>query len=121
MRRAWAILLLLAFGCLGSGALRYVHELAHAAEHAHDADATHADAADGPEHHPDPDHDHAPLGDPENCFTHAQLKLPMLQDGYVPRLACLGLTEVLPGDPPAPTVRSRRPVLELNSRAPPAC
>lgn len=120
MRRAWSILLLLAFAALGSGALRYLHELAHAAEHAHAVE--HADTDGGAsEHHPDPDHDHAPLGDPEDCFTHAQLKLPMLPDGYAPRLACLGLTGVLPGNLPTPTVRSRRPVLELNSRAPPAC
>ena len=121
MRRVWGILLLLAFASLGSGALRYVHELAHAAEHAH---AAHIDdaAAEGSEHHPAPDHpDHAPLGDPEDCFTHAQLKLPMLQDAYVPRPACLGLSAALPSIPPAPTFRPRQPMLELDSRAPPAC
>ena len=118
-----SILLLLAFGSLGSGALRYLHELEHAAAHARAAGAGEgAHAAAEPAHEGDHehDHDHSPLGDRDGCFTHAQLKLPMIQGGSVPPLACLGLFVAFVSTFPEPAIRSRRPVLRLDCRAPPA-
>ena len=99
---------------LGSGALRFVHELSHAAADAH----VHAGPGD---HDADPDHHplHLPVHDPADCFTHAQLNLPMLQAGYVPLLVCLGLFVAFLTSMPVP-VRSRRPVLRLDCRGPPA-
>ena len=122
---------MIAFAALGSGALRYVHELAHAAEDAHRLAAhEHHDAGDeaghedddepGSSHNPHPGHEHSPLGDPADCFVHAKLNLPMLQGGYVPLLVCLGLYVAFLTSLPVPAVRSRRPSLRLNSRAPPA-
>ena len=124
----------MAFAALGSGALRYVHELAHVAEdarrlaaHAHHDDDeggheghdAHAAAVPGApdDHH---QHDHSPLGDPADCFVHAKLNLPMLQGGYVPLLVCLGLYVAFLTSLPAPAIRSRRPSLLLDSRGPPA-
>jgi hypothetical protein len=57
--------------------------------------------------------------DESNCFTHAQLKLPMLGSGYVPVLVCIGVFVAFLTLLPTP-VRSRRPILLLDSRGPPA-
>ena len=97
---------------LGSGALRFLHELSHsAAEHVHTGSTDHD--AD-----PDPHPSHPPVHDPADCFTHAQLNLPMMQSGYVPLLVCLGLFVAFLTSMPAP-VMSRRPVLLLDCRGPP--
>jgi hypothetical protein len=97
-----AILLLLAVAAVGSGALRYAHELEHASHDAHHDE-------DSP----------APPHDESNCFTHAQLKLPMLGAGHVPVLVCIGIFVAFLTLLHAP-VRSRRPFLLLDSRGPPA-
>lgn len=127
----------MAFAALGSGALRHVHELAHAAEdarrpathghhdgdgHEHEGDAPHAHAHVPARGSPDDGHrrhDHSPLGDAADCLVHAQLNLPMLQGGHAPLLACLGLFVAFLTCLPAPAIRSRRPLLRLDSRGPP--
>ena len=138
MRRLPSILLLLSVTALGTGGLKYVHELEHRAadaaraedghrhglvhDHAHgrgDAGA-HGDERD---EHGDPvpeEPGHHPGHDPANCFVHAQLNLPLHDAGYVPALLCVGAS--VPSVPvhPAPAVRSRRPTLLLDSRGPPA-
>ena len=106
MRRLPALLLVLTVAALGSGALRYVHELEHAARDAH-----HHDAPDAPE---TPAHE----DDSGNCFVHAKLNLPMLGGGYVPALVCVG-TFVAFVMSPAVRILCRRPVLKLDSRGPP--
>ena len=105
MRRLPALVLMLAVAALGSGALRYVHELEHVARGAH-------------HHHEEPaspPHDH---DDDSNCFVHAKLNLPMLSGGYVAVLVCVG-TFVAIVTSPADLVLCRRPVLLLESRGPP--
>ena len=122
LRRFSSILLILAVAAVGSGVLRFAHEFAYAGAHAHahahaDAGTAEHDHAEGhaPAHAPV----HAPVHNPADCFTHAQLNLPMLQAGYVPLLVCLGLfVAFLTAMPVA--VRSRRPVLRLACRGPPA-
>src|SRR5687768_15998863 len=106
MRRFSAILLLLSVAALGSGALRYVHERAHAAADAH----YHCDDGAGSEHDGPV---HAPLHDESNCFLHAMLKLPMLGAGHVPVLVFVGLFIAFLTSMPAP-VLCRRPVLLLD-------
>jgi hypothetical protein len=104
LQRLIGIILLLAVAAVGSGALRYVHELDHAAR---DARAAHAGE-------PKPTVPH----DESNCFVHAQLNLPMLQTGYVAVLVCLGVFVTFLTLLSTP-VRSRRPVVRLDSRGPP--
>ena len=99
-RRLAAIVLLVAIALLGSGALEYLHNLAHAYE----------DAAVGlpqPQHHDD-----------TNCAIHAQLHLPMLRGGHVPLLVFLGLFVAFLTQLPL-TIESRRIPLRLNCRGPP--
>jgi len=74
-----AILLVLAFLALGSGAAEHGHNLAHARE----------DAAAAAEHgHPEP---HPPVHDDHNCAVHAQLNGPLLAGHVVPALVAAGL------------------------------
>ena len=105
LKRFSAILLVCAVAALGSGALRYAHEMAHASQDAH------RDAA-GHDSHPTAPHDES------NCFTHAQLKLPMLGAAHVPMLVCIGVFVAFLMLLPTP-VRLRRPILQLDSRGPP--
>ena len=111
MRRFPAILLLIAVATLGSGALRYAHEMAHAAGH---LTAPHEE--DGHDHNEAPPH--APLHDESNCFVHAMLKLPMLGAGHVPVLVLIGTFVAFLTSLPV-AVRCCRPVLRLDSRGPP--
>jgi hypothetical protein len=104
VRRFTAILLLIAFAGLGSGALRYLHERAHA-----DDDVCTARSGE-----PKPAIPH----DENNCVTCFQLNLPMLQTGYVVVLACLGIFGILV-IPAPPTVHSSRRLIRLDSRGPP--
>jgi len=142
LRRLPAILLLFSVATLGSGALRYVHELDHIAAHSrasaagadghghgHARDDQHHSDRPGHEHHaPEgepaddaPDHHHHdPAHGPAGCFIHSQLNLPLHDAGYVPVLVCVGRFVPAPGALPAPAVRSRRPGLLLDSRGPPA-
>jgi hypothetical protein len=93
------MVLVVAVFALGSGALRYVHELDHLAR----------------EHDEHDEHHHEDTGD---CFVHAQLNLPMLSGGWTPPVVCIGLlTAFLPFLTAA--VLSRRPLLLLDSRGPP--
>ncbi len=105
MRRVPAILLLLAIVALGSGPLRYVHELDHADRHSH----AHEPGGE-PEHH----------DDPAKCFVHAQLTLPMLVAGPAPLLVLAGLLIAVlalsPGRAP-----SCRLILAAHPRGPPIC
>ena len=77
MRRLAASIFVVAFAALGSGLLLHVHNVAHAAEHAHLAGDGH-------------DHQHAPL-DTSGCDLHGKLTLPMLSAGFTPVLIALGL------------------------------
>lgn len=111
MRRAPSILLLLAFFALGTGSLEYLHNLDHRHEDARLAAA--AQQAGLPVHP-------APLHNDTNCETHAQLHMPGLATGWVPLLVFLGLfvgfLTLLKTEPV-----SRRPILCLDCRGPPAC
>ena len=111
MRRFPAILLLIAVATLGSGALRYAHEMAHADAHLADA---HGHSGHGHGEAPS----HAPAHDESNCFVHAMLKLPMLGAGHVPVLVLIGTFVAFLTSLPV-AVRCRRPVLLLDSRGPP--
>lgn len=124
MRRFPAILLLFVVTTVGSGAARYVHEIAHA--HATRAEVTHGHLRghghhNGHDHHaPAPGDEPAPAPhDESNCRIHALLKLPMLGSGFVPILVCLGVFVAYLTMLPV-AVRSRRPLLRLDSRGPPA-
>ena len=133
LRRVPPILLLLSVAAFGSGGLRYAHELEHLAAHEHppkahvhehDLDEGH-DAHVRDDHGPAEDHGHrhrddAPSHDPADCFIHSQLNLPLHDAGYVPVLVCVGRFVPFPDLPPVPAIRSRRPVLPLDSRGPPA-
>ena len=105
MRRLPALVLMLAVAALGSGALRYVHELEHAARGAQ-------------HHHEEPANPPHGDGEDTNCFLHAKLNLPMLSGGYVAVLVCVGMFVAF-FTSPAALVLCRRPVLLLDSRGPP--
>ena len=121
MRRFPAILLLTAVATLGSGALRYAHEMAHAAGHftaTHDEEGHGRGHGHSHSHSHDDGPSHAPLHDESNCFVHAMLKLPMLGAGHVPVLVLIGTFVAFLTSLPV-AVRCRRPVLLLDSRGPP--
>ena len=102
-RRLSAIVLLASLALLSSGAMEYWHNLAHAYE-----DAATAGSSE-PRHH-----------DETNCPLHAQLHLPMLGPGSVPLLVFLGLFVAFLTQLPR-TIESRRALLRLDCRGPPAC
>ena len=106
MRRLPALVLLLAVAALGSGALRYVHEMEHAARGAHH------------QHEEPANPSHGDTDGNANCFLHAKLNLPMLGGGYVAVLICVGMFVAFLTSPAVP-VLCRRPVLLLDSRGPP--
>ena len=82
MQRIAAILLVLCYAALGSGALERWHNQQHAVE---DAGVTAAAREAGLPL------DHLPLHDESNCRFHAQLHLSGLAVGWTPLLICLGL------------------------------
>jgi hypothetical protein len=82
MRRVPAILLLLCFLGLGTGAMEYFHEQEHAREDARLDAIAKAAGVPVPAHH---EHDDS------NCPVHAQLHLPLISIGWIPILVCLGL------------------------------
>lgn len=107
VRRFSASILILAFAALGSGVLLHMHNAAHAAEHAHVADA----AGDA--------HEHAPI-DARTCDLHGKLTLPMLPAGFTPVLIALGLfvaflTQL------TPAWNSAFAHVRLDCRGPPVC
>lgn len=82
MQRFAAILLLLCYAALGTGAAEYWHNAEHAAEDAALIQA--AKDAGIPL-------DHVPLHDESNCPVHAQLHICCMAVGWTPLLICLGL------------------------------
>ena len=81
LKRFAAILLLMGFLGLGSGALQYLHDPQHAADDARfDAMAKAAGL-------PPIQHQH----DESNCEFCAQLHIPLMLAGWTPILICLGL------------------------------
>jgi hypothetical protein len=111
VKRFCAILLLLAVAGLGSGALRHVHDVAHAhqdlasTEHRHDHDAP----APANRHH-----------DSTNCTIHAKLSFPLVMTGHVPLLIGLGLIVAFLSQL-TPAWVSRFTTLRLECRGPPVC
>jgi hypothetical protein len=110
VRRAAAIVLLLVFALLGTGALRFVHDLGHA----------HEDAAARAEHGGGGGHHGLPVHTEWNCELHALLTGPIVATSAVPLLILLGLfvaflTELTPAAVP------RRPAFRFDCRGPPAC
>ena len=113
MRRFGASLLILAFAAIGSGLLLHVHNLAHAAEHAHAVDGHHHEHGDGHHEHPTPI-------DTRTCDLHGKLTAPVLAGGYTPVLIALGLfvaflTQLSPAWVSAFAYR------RLDCRGPPVC
>ena len=95
MHRFASILLAISLTLFGSGVLKHVHNLDHAAR---DAAAALQSIGHDCEGHPhahttEAQHDHppAPGHDESNCEIHAQLHMPLLAAGWVPLLVCLGL------------------------------
>lgn len=85
MRRVAAILLILCYAALGSGAMERWHNAQHAAEDAAQAAAVViAPGASLPL-------DHSPIHDESNCPVHAQLHFAGMAVAWVPVLICLGL------------------------------
>jgi hypothetical protein len=108
MQRAAAILMILCYAALGSGAAEYLHNAEHAAEDA--AAAVLARDAGMPL-------DHAPIHDESNCPIHAQLHMAGLAVSWTPLLVCLGifiafltlLASRLPGERVAFAISCRGP------------
>lgn len=110
MQRVAAIVMILCYAALGSGAMEYWHNAQHAAEDA----AMLATAEPGVPH----DHDHGPIHDESNCPVHAQLHLAGLAVAWVPLLVFLGLFVAfvtLLAPPPV----ARQVVFALPCRGPP--
>ena len=105
LKRLSAIFLLLSVTALGTGALRFVHELEHAL-HGH----AHAD---------DAGRETPPSHDESSCAIHALLKLPMLPGAWLPLLVCLGLFVAFLSMLSPPPLRSRRLLLVFDPRGPP--
>ena len=114
MHRIAAILMIICYAALGSGAMERWHNAQHAAEDAAIA-AGRIDAAAAPH---DDDHDQSPLHDESNCPVHAQLHLAGLAVAWVPLLVCLGLfvafLTLL-----APRMVARQVVFAIPCRGPP--
>lgn len=113
MRRIPAILLVLASLALGSGALEWVHNCAHAREDAHRAAEATAAAGQDPAPADHPDHDES------TCRLHALLNAPQLPTAGPALLVCGGLFVALL-TPNAPRIEARRTPLRLDCRGPPA-
>lgn len=106
VRRCLAILVLAAFCLLGSGALGWVHDLAHAHEDA-------ALAGDQPGEPAAPPHH-----DQTNCVLHALLRAPIAAAAAVPLLVLAGIfVAFLSLVSPQPAAR-RLPV-RIDCRGPP--
>jgi len=111
VHRLAAVILLLCYAALGTGAVESLHNAQHASEDARLLAAAHrsGEAPKYPVHH-----------DENNCPVHLQLHLSAMAVGWVPLLICLGLfvaflTELPVSLPP----QQRR--LVLPCRGPPVC
>ncbi len=111
VRRLPAIILLFAFGALGSGALSYWHEAEHYSEDL--AFAAAVKAAGLPEQAP-------PAHDETNCDFHAQLHIPLAVASWVPLLVLLGLFVAFLTLISTPLVSQRIPA-RIDCRGPPVC
>ena len=110
MKRFAAILLIGCFVGLGSGALDYVHDLAHANEDAQqDAICKKMGLPILPHRH-----------DETNCDVHAQLHMPLLAAGWMPILVCLGLFVAFLTPLILPLIPRLLPA-RIDCRGPPAC
>src|SRR5438309_1115066 len=121
MQRIVALILAAAFLALGTGGLEYLHNLAHAREDAAAAAAVLGPGSIGSTSGASDDSpaQPAPLHNDANCVVHAMLHAPLLTGGWVPLLVCLGLfvaflTQL------TPPVLSRRPLVRIECRGPPA-
>jgi hypothetical protein len=110
VKRLAVMLVLLAIGLLGSGAMEYEHNLEHAAE-------DRAEAQWLREHHL-PTND-IPIHDESNCDVHGQLHLALYFMQWVPLLVLLGLFIAFLSQLPTPLIRQHVPV-RLDCRGPPA-
>ena len=108
MRRISAILLVVAFIGIGSGALSWVHELAHAAEDSRMAAALPTDAGDrGKVPHSE-----------NNCNLHAILRAPLASTHWVPLLVLIGLFVAFVSQL-SPSLVSHRLLDRIDCRGPP--
>lgn len=110
VRRTPAILLLLCFAALGTGAAEYLHNLQHAAEDRRE-DAVALSLGQPIEHH---HHDET------NCDTHAQLHIALFITNWVPLLVFLGLFVAFLTLLDTPLIPRRQPV-RIDCRGPPPC
>jgi hypothetical protein len=105
MKRVTAVVLLLIFLGIGSGAAERLHHLQHAME----------DAAQARSGAPLEDHH-----DESNCQVCAQLHIPMISGGWVLLLFFLGLlVAFLP--PILQSLVSQRALIRIDCRGPPVC
>jgi hypothetical protein len=108
LRRTTAILLLIAFLTLGSGALEYLHNLDHAREDARE-DAIARRSGKSSEHH---HHDES------NCEVHVRLILAFFFDGWAWLFALLDLLVAVLVLAQAESIRQTTP-LRIGCRGPP--
>lgn len=108
MQRFAAILLLLCYAALGSGAAEFWHNAEHASQDAALAQAAlESGAPIG----------HVPLHDESNCQFHAQLHICGMAVGWVPLLICLLFVAFLTLLVPRPPMQ--RMELVISCRGPP--
>src|SRR6476661_2347519 len=90
VKRGIPVLLILCFGALGSGLLRYAHDAVHALQDGRETapvfSSNRTDATRAPAPTPAPRHH-----DETNCDLHARLSAPLMSASVVPVLVCLGL------------------------------
>jgi hypothetical protein len=116
MHRMTAIVLAALIAALGSGALRFAHDGAHASEDARAAALSHDLSGHAAPSTPAP----APHHDDSNCKLHALLSAPLLCAACVTLLIAIGSSVPFPSISPKPLV-SRRAPARLDCRGPPAC
>jgi hypothetical protein len=109
LRRLASILLLVTFAFVGTGALRYLHDLGHLRE-----DAAAAARDENGRKLP------APLHTEWNCELHALLAAPLIVTSAIPLLILLGLLVAFLTQL-APQPVSARTALRLDCRGPPTC
>ena len=122
MQRIVSLILIAGFLALGTGGLEYLHNLAHAREDAAAAAvAVFGRASGGSTSDPSDDGPSrpGPLHNDANCIFHAMLHAPLLTGGWVPLLVCLGLFVAFLTQLTLP-VLSRRPLVRIDCRGPPA-
>jgi hypothetical protein len=113
MRRVSTALLLLCFLGLGSGALRFAHDAAHARDDARLESAARSAGL------PVPTHDRHPH-DESNCDLHALLNAPLALTHVTPLLVQLGLFVAFLTLLTTPVTHLRLPA-RIDCRGPPSC